>query len=346
MFVPQNVIEEGKEDKYSVLSLLDEEQNYPYTVIIGNPGSGKSTLAQYKVLTWAENYKIDSLVRELPLLIELRNYIQNRRESACNFLEYCERGSGAIGKLNRQKLHQWLEGGKSSIIFDGLDEVLDNRERENVVKDIIDFQNTYPRTRILITSRPIGYDRQRQRLVNANFRHFRLQDLDEGQIRDFLTRWHQLAFDNPTDGEIKRDRLSKAIDNYPAYRELAGNPLLLTMMAILNRRDVLPRDRNTLYEQASQVLLQHWEGEKYLPANSDLEQIEYQDKQEMLGQVAEHIQNKCGQLSGDLLIGKNDLRSILGNFLADLGFQEPKIRARGIVGPVNDSQLYSLFCRW
>ena len=46
----------------------------------------------------------------------------------------------------------------------------------------------------------------------------------------------------------KQERLQRAIDSSKAIKELAGNPLLLTMMAILNRNQELPRDRPELYE--------------------------------------------------------------------------------------------------
>lgn len=43
-------------------------------------------------------------------------------------------------------------------MFDGLDEVLDAQERENVVIDMINFTQTYPQARVLVTSRVIGYE--------------------------------------------------------------------------------------------------------------------------------------------------------------------------------------------
>ena len=55
----------------------------------------------------------------------------------------------------------------------------------------------------------MGY--QPQRLRDAEFRHFMLQDLDSSQITDFVSRWHEVTFDDPAQAAPKRDRLQKAI---------------------------------------------------------------------------------------------------------------------------------------
>ena len=76
IFVAQKVREESsqKQTEGSVFDLLNNaQQNYKYTVILGNPGSGKSTLAQYKAIEWARKSPRDLPSQELPLLIELRN---------------------------------------------------------------------------------------------------------------------------------------------------------------------------------------------------------------------------------------------------------------------------------
>jgi predicted NACHT family NTPase len=93
-----------------------------------------------------------------------------------------------------------------------------------------------------------------------------LQDLDDDQIGAFLDRWHEVTFDQAqkTDAESKRERLDKAIKTSKSIRQLAGNPLLLTMMAVLNRHRELPRHRVTLYHQCSELLLHQWDTERAL----------------------------------------------------------------------------------
>jgi len=325
IFVPQKVKEErnSTEPLPSVLDLLnDGQQTYKYTVILGRPGSGKSTLTQFKALEWATAQLIILSSRELPVLIELRNYIENQKQSRCSFLEYLHKGTGVSGgTLNQRDLAEWLNNNQTLVMFDGLDEVLDDAVRENVVTDIINFANDYPKVRVLVTSRIVGYDQQGQRFRNANFREFMLQDLDIEQIKDFVTKWHELAFkDRPDEGNQKRDRLLDSIDKSSAFKELARNPLLLTMMAILNRFEELPRDRTTLYERASALLLQRWDGSKNLQDRSPLlERVnKYLDstrKQEMLRLVAHQMQDGADTLKANLVISKEDLDQTLTEYL-------------------------------
>jgi predicted NACHT family NTPase len=165
------------------------------------------------------------------------------------------------------------------MLFDGLDEVFDPGKREDVITDIHRFTNEYPDVQVIVTSRVIGY--KPQRLRDAEFDHFLLQELDEKQVQDFIYRWHELTFTDEVDKTWKRERLQRAIDTSNAIRELAGNPLLLTMMAILNRNQELPRDRPELYHQASRVLLHQWDVERALIEDSRLDPktIDYKDKQ-------------------------------------------------------------------
>ena len=243
IFVPQNVKEESNSTQpISILDLInDGEKIYKYTVILGRPGSGKSTLTQYKALEWATTKEISLPLQELPLLIELRNYVENR-DKPQNFLHYLHQGSGVLGgTLNQHELDEWLNNCQTVVMFDGLDEVLDDRTRENVVIDIINFTTNYPKVRVLVTSRIVGYEQQRHRFQSSNFREFMLQDLNIDQIISFVTQWHKLAFEDQSDeGDRKCDRLLNSIDRSSAFQELAGNPLLLTMMAILNRFDDRP----------------------------------------------------------------------------------------------------------
>ncbi len=340
IFVPQHLVEEGKQERLSVLSLLQnqenqEENDYPYLVILGNPGSGKSTLAQYRALTWARK-KDFSVAQELPLIIELKCYSDNRRSSGHNFLAYLAQGHGVMGKLNHQGLTRWFKENKTLLIFDGLDEILDKREREKTVREIIDFKNTYPQVRILITSRVVGYEKKQEqsRLINAGFRQFWLQDLDEEQIKDFLAKWHKFAFENETEGLRKQERLLKALARNQKYQGLAGNPLLLTMMAILNRYNDLPNDKASLYEDASKVLLERWEADKNFGIDEDLQLLDVRDKQEILRKVAFCIQEQHSSLAENLFIEKEDLRKIIAQQLETqfaVAPQESQIKAKRLL---------------
>ncbi|QKQ74469.1 HEAT repeat domain-containing protein [Nostoc sp. TCL240-02] len=316
---------------HSVLDVVNKKQDYKYIVILGDPGSGKSTLLQFMALNWAESPLDNVMSLPIPLLIELRTYMRRREDKECNnFLEFFHQCSGAIHHLNQLEVDKQLKAGNALVMFDGLDEVFDPGKREDVITDIHRFTNDYPDVQVIVTSRIIGY--KPQRLLNAEFRHFILQDLDSEQIQDFIYRWHQLTFTDAVDKVRKRERLKRGIAASKSIAELAGNPLLLTMMAILNRNQELPRDRAELYNQASRVLLHQWDVERVLIEDKRLDPktIDYKDKQAMLRQVAFLMQTGDKGLTGNL-INENDLVKVLTDYLKTIEFDKPREVAKVMI---------------
>ncbi|MFK8186104.1 MAG: HEAT repeat domain-containing protein [Phormidesmis sp.] len=312
---------------------LKEAASQARTVILGDPGSGKSTLLQAVALEWAEQsvgLMAGALRRKpLPILIELRLYAQDKDGGKCNsFLEYLHQGNNFC-HLNQLELDKLLKSGEVVALFDGVDEVFAPKLREAVVNDIHRFSNQYPQVQMVVTSRWLGY--KAETLRNADFRHYMLQDLNDEQIGNFVEKWHGLTFGAGQAEERvrKQGRLQKAIAESKPIQELAGNPLLLTMMAILNRNQELPRDRARLYERASEVLLYQWDVKRKVHEVPELKnwQIDVRDKQAMLRKVAHHMQADEQGLSGNV-ISRGDLEQILIDYLKTLEVDQARPVAR------------------
>ncbi|HEY9674112.1 MAG TPA: HEAT repeat domain-containing protein [Waterburya sp.] len=309
----------------SVLDVL-KDAGYPYMVILGDPGSGKSTLLQYLALQWAEEP-----TEQLPLLVELREYIRDRATPA-SVLEFFHRGTRTIQKLNQADLDRQLRSGRALVLFDGLDEVFDPVRREEVITEIIRFTNEYKNVRVVVTSRIVGYNPERLR--DAEFRHLTLQDLEPKQIQEFIETWHDLALGNDPDREMLQKRLQDAIDNSKSIAELAGNPLLLTMMAILNRRQELPRDRAELYDQASRVLLYNWDVD-YKRLQVSAEAIGRPEKQSLLRQIAYEMQAGEKGIKGNIINGEK-LLEIITKFLKEREFDQPRQKAQILINQLRE----------
>ena len=317
----------------SVLELI-EDNKYQYLVILGDPGSGKSTLLRYIAIKWTELSPKDLPLHPIPILIELQTYMGNYNEKNCeNFLDFLEKGSGVICNIPQQELHDKLEKGEAIVMFDGLDEVFDPTKREMVITDIHRFTNDYKKVRVIVTSRVIGY--KPQRLRDAKFHHFMLQDLDEEQIDNFITRWHELTYKSEEEERKKwrMGRLVQAIKGFSAIKEIARNPLLLTMMAIMNRNQELPKYKADLYQNSSELLLK-WDVERALRREGieqiNLDSIEIKDKQEILRRMANFMQENKEGKSGNL-ISENDVERIIKEYLDFLGFKDAIIIARALV---------------
>jgi hypothetical protein len=300
-------------------------------VILGDPGSGKSSLIRYLTLRWAGT--AEAAAREtqpIPLLIELGPYGRWQCKGRKDFVRYLEEAPiwhewphGLLGKLIEQP-------GRVVLVLDGLDEVFDVKTRTEVIDDIQRFSSQFANTPIIITSRVVGY--QQQRLRDAEFRHFMLQDLGAGQISDFVDRWHEVTFEDPAQATPKRDRLQKAIRESKSIAMLAGNPLLLTMMAILNRNQELPRDRADLYAQASRVLLHQWDTERAVVDFPGINtEIGLREKTDILRRIAAHMQAGPAGLKGNLIDGTT-LTGLIEDYLQnELHFAQARGVARAVV---------------
>ncbi len=327
----------------SVLEVINDV-NYRYVVILGDPGSGKSTLLKYLALQWAKLSANQLSSQPIHLLIELRKYNRSKDEKECNnFLEFMECGSSWIGHLNKSILHEWLQAGRAVVMFDGLDEVFEVAKRNRIVDQIHNFTQTYPKVKAIVTSRIIGY--QQQRLKNAEFHHFMLQDFELEQIKVFIQKWHDLTFTDRLKKAASLERLDKAISESRAILELAGNPLLLTMMAILNRNQELPRFRAKLYEEASKVLLHKWDfevKEKLDHHKIDSDKIDEETKQSICGCIAYKMQSSGKGLAGNI-ISREDLRQTIANSLSGLMGTEATTCAKLIVEQLRERNFILCF---
>lgn len=266
-------------------------------VLLGDPGAGKSTLARFLALSVAAvdgDERLASLRDHLPLLIELRTYAGLQAKGECHtLLEFLERLRETEGLgFEAGTLDRYLRERPVLMILDGLDEVFDPTQRETVARQIAGFASTYPKARLLVTSRITGY--RHGTLTDAGFVHHTLQDLDDDQIGQFLTSWYTIALqDRPDEARRRRQQLQAAIAASRPIRELAGNPLLLTILAIIGRQQRLPRERWKVYDHAATVLVEHWDVDRHLQQQGrpiEAEFLDENDKKELLRRIAYRMQ--------------------------------------------------------
>ncbi len=332
-------------------------------VLLGGPGSGKSTLTRYLLLTTLDPPRgeappgsrtfprrgtngtfprrgTDGTFRDhLPLLVELRDFIAVYGDRRCdNFLDYWHH----LGKTQKYHLDQgWLDrrlrSSPSLVLFDGLDEIFDARQREQVMHTIAGFAGEYPRARVVVTSRPVGY---RDAILRAaDFRHYAVEDLDDEQIETFVTGWFGHLFaDRPREAEQRRQRILGAAAASRPVRLLAGNPMLLTIMALIAQLRELPRERWRFYDHAAEVLCHHWDVNRHLEAEGVDDFIGLEDKKELLERIAGHMQQGEGGLAGNV-IREQELRAEVEGYLErryDLGAARVKPVARRLIAQLRE----------
>jgi hypothetical protein len=133
--------------------------------------------------------------------------------------------------------------------------------------------------------------------------------------------------DRPDEAVLRRERLLAAIRQFRAIRELAGNPLLLTILAIIGKHQELPRERWKIYDHAASVLVEHWDVNRHL-RDQRIQQdfLGEEDKKELLRRIAYRMQAGTGGLAGNYLTGE-DLREELEGYLV-LRYQQDPAQAK------------------
>ena len=243
---------------------------HPRLVILGEAGSGKSTLLDQlilKLIRTPERFptKSEGQLRPLPIFFPLRQLNPERLPVPEEFSDFC------IPRILQEYypsgfFKRYMDAGACFFLFDGLDEISDTKKRSKVRSWIDQLAVAFGEgNRFVVTSRIAGYHHVPLR---NGFEPFRLADFDADDIKIHAYLW-QGALQRRTAGDTdathrekvknKADELLEKLDESPAIRRLAANPLLMTIIMLVfnNRNARLPKERGRLYNECVNVLLEY-----------------------------------------------------------------------------------------
>ncbi len=300
--------------KFPAQKVLTQSKNK--AVLLGAPGSGKTTLASYFALMLCEQVGNDPTQIGLeagqdwlPVVIRIRDWVLKPELSLLKYLRWYAEDSLSAKALPIGFFEHWLERGRALILLDGLDEVVDEAQRRRVVEQIETFLGQYEHCPAVITSRPAGY---RWDFFNLEaFPHYTLEPFDGKQVDTFIDHWYDSRELDRAAAKRRKEDLRSAFKGNDRIRQLATNPLLLTIVALIHRYQAeLPRRRFKLYESAVATLLTSWDSGKEMRLYGVLQHLKSDDLLYVLKKLAYwiHTQGSAGETDGGTLIDTDELK--------------------------------------
>ncbi len=259
---------------WNFLAAINKYPAFRRMAVLGAPGSGKTTLLRYLTQTYATKQQ-RKVHRKAPKLIPILLYLRDVRQEIVNNhqLTLAELINQHV-EQQQQKYHllnpppNWfaekLLQNQCLVMLDGLDEVADETQRQQVSSWVDKQMQAYPDTAFILTSRPFGYKtaRLQQEVTVLEVQPFNLK-----QMQQFISSWYleievmsRAGLDDRgvrAEAKQQADDLIKRIKNSKPLADMAVNPLLLTMIATVHRRgSALPGKRVELYKEICQLLLE------------------------------------------------------------------------------------------
>ena len=211
-------------------------------VIVGEPGSGKSTLLRFLAAQCARS-DLDGV--PLPIFLRLREYANQDERLIAEYARLSAESELQL-VLEEGVFERALVNGRCLVCFDAFDEVA-SQDRPAVMDNIKSLVARYPDNQYIVTSRNLAYGERP--MSHDRFKCFYIQPMDDVDLHEFI--------DTQFDDIRGRGLRAFAIAN-PGVRALVTNPLLMTMLGLVNydtHRARLPLTRAEFYEAVVDILI-------------------------------------------------------------------------------------------
>lgn len=228
-FVCNNV--KFRQDEIDCSSAQNILERSHFNILLGSGGTGKSIMMRHFFVSEIKQKDL------IPLLLELRIYDGGSLED-CLYDALSNLGFS----LEKEYFQYALRTGAFLLLFDGYDEILDNKKIE-FYHELEKFCDRYPENWYIISSRQsesfIGWQR---------FTVFNIRQLSKEQAKELVEK---LDYDE----ELKKKFIKNLDELYIKHKSFASNPLLLNIMLMTyDNFAEIPEKRHVFYANAFDAL--------------------------------------------------------------------------------------------
>ena len=249
---------------------LEAVKQYSKLIVLGKPGAGKTTFLKHLAIQCSLG---EFQANRVPIFITLKDFAET--EQRPSLLEYITLSFSTYGIADNTIAEQVLSGGKALILLDGLDEVRETDEAR-ILQEISNFTAKFHGNHFVISCRFATRE-----YTFEQFTEVEIADFNEEQIANFVTKWFAAK-----DSTKSHQFLQKLKANSP-IRELANNPLLLTMLCLMFEELAdFPSNRVELYKEGLDILLKKWDAKRNIERNKVNINLSVQQKKDLLSQIA------------------------------------------------------------
>jgi len=196
---------------------LEAVDRFNRLMILGKPGAGKTTFMK-RLATLCNHSEFQS--GRVPVFVTLKEFAE--ADGKLGLQDFITRQWQACHIRDTDILTTILGEGRALILLDGLDEV--REENHNwVLQNIKDFTCKFRTCQFVMTRRVAAWE-----YTFEQFTEVEIADFNAAQIDEFVKKWFQAKNDSE-----KGSKLLKRLENDKPIKELATNPLLLTLLNLI-----------------------------------------------------------------------------------------------------------------
>ena len=276
---------------------LEAVKQYAKLIVLGKPGAGKTTFLKHIGIQCSLG---EFQANRVPIFITLKDFAETEQQPS--LLEYITRYFSNCGVTNTTAAEQLLSQGRALVLLDGLDEVRET-DSYRVLQEVRNFGAKFHGNHFVITCRIATRE-----YTFEQFTEVEVADFDDEQIASFTTKW--FATKDPT----KSNKFNQKLLAFSPIRELATNPLLLTLLCLMFEESAdFPSNRAELYKEGLNVLLRKWDAKRNISREQIYKKLSLQHKEDLLGQIALITFER-----GDYFFKQKDIEHYIADYIRNI----------------------------